>query len=564
MPLLIVLAVGMASCVSSEPSASTSGPTTSAVADSQMTTTTAVERGTAAPVTEGGEIVFSGDVVLPEGFTVPDGEVWEFDPEVSTIVEVSANVIVEGTLVMRPASSGVTHTLRFVDVDEDRFVGGGLEVLDSDVGLWVMGAGRLDIHGAPKTAWSYEWQRGWEGDEVVATPVEAGEYDTFRQVSSAADVPPANALGLSPELLNLSRNVVIEGTPEGRAHVLIRSSSPQQIRYAVFRYLGPFLGDGGERTQSSDVTGRYGVHFHHSGDGSRGSVLEGVVVRDTENHAFVTHASHGVTLRETIAFNTRHAAYWWDQTTRKNPGNESHDILYERAVAAGVAAGNGRDGGFQLGEGNGNAVVDSVAVGITNDGSAVAGYLWKGPEDGVWRFEGNIAHNNVGSGILVWVNTATTHVIEDFTAYHNSQPGIIHGAYRNSYVYKDLTLLANDQKRNNGVAIESHAIGRPSSDGGTDAQVWDGIDSGGAVLRTAGHAQDPTAPVRFVDCDFSSIIIGEGPGHPSIYEFIDCGLGPADVEIEFMHPDSIIRFQNGTEAVEMDATLTVANIAPFA
>ena len=48
-----------------------------------------------------------GDVHLPDGFTVRR-ETWVFDPDTDTTVNVSANVIVEGTLVMRPAS-GIEH-----------------------------------------------------------------------------------------------------------------------------------------------------------------------------------------------------------------------------------------------------------------------------------------------------------------------------------------------------------------------------------------------------------------------------------------------------------------------
>ncbi len=569
---VVTVSLVAAACVSggregaSSSVAATSGPNTTAAAASvpslPATSPEVVGRlqpETAPPVSSEADRVLSGEVTLAQGFVVPAGEVWAFDPEVSTTVEVGANVIVEGTLVMRPARPAVKHTLRFVGVDESRFVGGGMDVVDSDTGLWVVGAGRLDLHGAPKVAWAYEWQPGWEGDEVVASPTAADDYDTFVAVDSPDDVPPPNALGREPELLNLTRNVVIEGTAQGRAHVLIRSTQPQQIMYATFRHLGPLIRNEEARRRDRDSTGRYPLHFHHGGDGSRGSIVEGVVVTDAGNHAFVTHASHGVTLRDTIAYNTVGTAYWWDPTTRVNRGNESHDVTYERVVAARVSEG----GGFQLGEGTGNSVVGSVAVAAPNDNSAGGSYMWLGPEDGVWRFEGNVAHNSVGAGIFVWVNSPTTHVIEDFTAYHNAKPGISHGAYRNSYVYENVTLLDNDQQRDTGVAVEAHAVGRPAADGGTDTQVWQGITTGGAALRTAKHAQDPLAPVRFIDCDFSTIIVGEGPGHPSLFEFIDCGLGPEDVEIVFMHPDSVLRFQNGDEAVELDGSGAITPIPPF-
>lgn len=83
-----------------------------------------------------------------EGFTVPADEVWAFHPDADTTVETTDNVVVEGTLVMPPSSVDVVHTLEFVGVDETQMVGGGMEVIDADVGLWVVEDGQLDLQGA--------------------------------------------------------------------------------------------------------------------------------------------------------------------------------------------------------------------------------------------------------------------------------------------------------------------------------------------------------------------------------------------------------------------------------
>jgi hypothetical protein len=216
-----------------------------------------------------------------------------------------------------------------------------------------------------------------------------------------------------------------------------------------------------------------------------------------------------------------------------------------------------------MGEGNNNSVVGSVAVGVQSAGPDNSGFGWPGTEQGVWNFHDNVAHNNVGHGIFVWQNSRENNVIDGFTAYYNAKAGVSHGAYRNSYTYRDLVLLDNDQRRGGFVAIESRAVGRPSSDGSTDMQLWEGVATGGGVLRTSPHAQDPEAPVRFVDCDFSQVIVSEGPGHYSLYEFVGCGLTPADVTIEFMHPDSIFRFQDGDSAWELTADGVVRDIPLF-
>ncbi|MEN8238965.1 MAG: hypothetical protein ABFR53_07165, partial [Actinomycetota bacterium] len=318
------------------------------------------------------------------------------------------------------------------------------------------------------------------------------------------------------------------------------------------------------RARDEDESGRYGVHFHHNGDASRGSLVEGVVVRDAGNHAFVPHGSHGITFRDTIAFDTLNAAYWWDPTSQRKPGNATNDTLYERAVAAMVRTTDGRDPAFQMGEGDNNTVVASVAVGVQTSGPDNSGFGWPGTEQGVWDFRGNVAHNNVGHGIFVWQNSREGHVIEDFTAYYNAKSGVSHGAYRNSYTYRDLVLLGNDQARGRNVAIESRAVGRPSSDGSVLMQLWEGIITDGAVLRTSPHAQDPEAPVRFENCDFAEVIVSEGPGHHSVYEFVECGLSPSDVTIEFMNADSVLRSQDGGIAWEIRSDAVAQEIPPFA
>lgn len=538
--------------------------------------TTTSEAGAEYQPTEslpGVDRILSGSVSFPDGVEIPPGEVWAFDPAVPTVVESGANVVVLGTLVMRPGDPAIEHVLRFVGVDEDAFVGGGMDPVATDVGLWVVGDGALDLEGASKTAWGYEWLDDWAGDEVVAAPTAPGDYTTFAQVAGPGDVPPVNEYGYHAELLNLTRNVRIEGTPEGKTHVFVRSSRPQSIRYVAIRYVAPAFGElrGGSRVQGAeerpvgaDITGRYGIHFHHNGEASRGSIVEGVVIRDADNHAFVPHASHGITFRDTISYNTANAAYWWDPRSREGPSNASNDTVYERAVAALVYPGDGRDSAFNLADGENNSVIDSVAVGVQGRGPSNSGFRWPGTEKAIWIFHDNIAHNNAGHGIFVWQNTTGSHVIERFSAYLNGRPGIAHGAYSNSYVYRDIVLRGNDQRSGSDIAVQSHAVGRPSGDGGTDLQLWENVDTGGSIVLLTKHALDPMAPVRFQDCDFSGVVVDEGERNYSIWEFVDCGIQPEDVTIRYMNPRSILRSQDGAAAWELTVEGGVREIAPFA
>lgn len=501
-------------------------------------------------------VMVSGDQSYPEGFTIPADESWVFDPEVDTTVTVSANVVVLGELVMQPASEDVEHALIFEGVDESAFVGGGMDPLASDVGLWVMGDGQLRIDGEEKTAWGYEYDPAWEGDEVVAAPNTPGNYTDFAPVTST---PPVNELGYPTELLNLTRNVRIEGTPEGYTHVFIRSTQPQTIRYAAIRYVAPSFGE-------TDATGRYGMHIHMSGDGSRGSMIEGVVIRDAGNHAFVPHASHGITYRDTIAYNVLNEAYWWDEPVKpdgddRDITNDTNDLIWDRAVAAGVNLGvpgnRFRLAGFYLGNGENVTITNSVAVAVQGEsGADRSGFIWPESSEAVWLFEDNIAHNNKANGIFVWQNNADRHDVERFTAYYNDGAGVDHGAYENSYQYTDLTLLEN------GLGVISHAFGDESE--GTDTQVWSNIVTGGATLYIDEHATESEVPVRFVNCDFGQVVVADAGGEPSEYDFVDCGLEPDQFDLSQAIPDGVFRVQraDGT-AYELRGNGTVSEIPAF-
>lgn len=542
--------VGLAAVlVACEGSTSTTTPwwsTTTAI-------TTTTTPGPPEPVVVGGPTgatVLSGEVSFPQGFVVPAGEVWAFDPEADTTVTAGGNVEVRGILQMQPVSGDVAHVLRFEGVDESRFVGGGMSVTSSDVGLWVMGEGQLVVEGEEKVAWSYEWQPEWTGDEVIAAPHAADDYDGFEPVSAA---PPPNSLGFSTELLNLTRNVRIEGTPGGYAHVFIRSTRPQTIRYATLRYMGPGFGD-------TDVTGRYGLHFHFCGDGSRGSVVQGVVVRDSGNHAFVPHASHGITFHDTIAYQVANEAYWWDSPEDDETRHDTHDVVWDRAVAArvdlGVAGNDHRLTAFYLGRGINPTITNSVAVGVQGSGADRSGYQWPESGSGLWTFADNLAHNNEAHGIFVWQNNSEPHHIDGFTAYYNEGSGVSHGAYGNSYQYRDLVLVGN------GVAVTSHALGKPG--GGADTQIWTNVTTGDGTLFVDEHARPGSAPVRFIDCDFGRVLVVDADEEPSQYDFIGCGLEPADFDLTAAHPGSIFRVEraDGT-AYRLLGSGTVTDIPAF-
>jgi hypothetical protein len=102
-----------------------------------------------------------------------------------------------------------------------------------------------------------------------------GSNGSFSTFVKGSPVPRARADVPAAEVLNLTRNVRIEGTPGGRSHVFIRNDVPtiHTIRDVALRYLGP-------RKGKKKVLGRYALHFHMCGASTKGSAVEATVVRD--------------------------------------------------------------------------------------------------------------------------------------------------------------------------------------------------------------------------------------------------------------------------------------------
>ena len=546
---------------------------------------------------------------LVAGVVVKPGTQLVFDPQASRTLKSGGNVVVNGSLVMRPARRSVKHTLTFVNVDEEAFVGGGHEVLETDVGLWVMHHGSLDIAGSPKLEWaraagsvgqgasSVELDSdplGWKrGDEIVLCPTAGPNladhhsgFHTARVTNVTGRVvtfdAPTNrnypAVEVSPgrsftaEVLNLTRNVRIQGTPAGRSHVFVHSAHAQSIRYATFRHMGPRQASG---SYTTSVLGRYGVHFHHSYDGSRGSIVKGAVVRECGNHSFVPHTSHGVAFKRCITFDVLESPYWWDE------GDTTNDTTWTDCVAALVDFDNPISAldltGFFLGRGDGNAVRRCVATGVHGQGTA-SGFEWPpAPADGLWVFEDCVAHNNEVDGIFVWQVNPRVNVVSNFVGYHNGKAGIEHGSFLNSFRYVGTTLFGNA-----ATGLTLHANSRSASDGRGltfDNLRIDGAGISPTAIAISKHVEDPQMPTRIDGGNLRgytshAIRVAEGGGPaPGLEDFVGLSIGdegrdlqPEDFDIFYMVGGGRVRVQNqtGDSAYQIDPSKSVTPIEPFA
>jgi hypothetical protein len=534
-------------------------------------------------ISAGTMVTYDQQTAMVAGVRVGQGGTLAFDPAKPATLESSRNLTVEGTLRMRPASPSVTQTLRFVGVDEQRFAGGGMDPIASDVGLWVGGAGKLDLVGAAKTGWTrlsggigigadqITLQRapsGWQpGDELSIAPTSKpgsndhgdpafNDFDerSIKSVAGSAVTLSSPLAYAHPEVndswtaevMNLTRNVRVEGTAKGHAHIFIHSTTPQTISYVGVRYMGPRK-DTDHDGYTDFVTGRYGLHFHLNGDDDRGVVVQGVVVRDTPTHAFVAHNSNGITFRDDISYNTTEDAYWWDQNPTPSGDAppepldfyETSDVLYDHDIAAKIYAIPDFRGytqaGFNLSSGSNNTIVDSAVVGNLG-GTSAAGFVWPEGANGqpnAWNFRDNIAHNNSEDGILVWQNTNYgPHLTDDFVAYRNGHCGIKHGAYVNSYLYRHPILYENATC---GILADAQAsptiipttFDHPTVVGGRNA-----------VLSTE-HNGDPVEhPVAFRDCTIrgqsGAKVEVDTENDPQMLDFIRCGIEPGDVHVTTM------------------------------
>lgn len=507
-------------------------------------------------------ILLDVDVEVGSLHVLAGGGVY-FDPATTRELRSRGSVVVEGYLQLRPATAAMSHTLRFVGVDEAAYVGGGMDVLLGDVGLWVTKGGVLDLAGAPKRAWSRTVAgvaagatvlelaadpEGWRvGDELAIAPTGAPtvgnhheQYDytsvtaisgrriTLSRATTFAHPAVETAPGtvMTPEVLNLSRNVSVEGTPGGRAHVWLSPQGAQHLSYFSLRHLGPRQADG---SYTQGVVGRYGLHFHMTGEAARGSEVVGAVARDLGGHAFVAHESHGVRYTSCVSHDTFDSPFWWDGAPNtRTAGSESNDCHYDHCVASLVKVDpkfrGTRMAAFTLLGGTGNVARHCVAVGVQGNRDA-CGYSWpEGAKTGVWDFKSCVAHNNKRHGIFTWQNTGNAHVIEDFVAYHNGGSGISHGAYRNDYLYRNSHLFGN---REGGVNV--HATSRGEM-GGLRFQSLhiDGAGIAKHAITLDKHTLTANGATRLERCTF----MGQtGAAVAQVYDNTNGATTPLHLEI---------------------------------
>jgi hypothetical protein len=433
-------------------------------------------------------------------WTVPAGQTLRFDPNHSTTLTLTGNMIVRGVLEMRP-NPGVTHILRFAGVDNSRFVGGGNDPIPSDVGLWVVEGGRLNLLGA-KTS----------------------ETATVRD-----------------KTISVGRTVRIEATG-GRAHTFIRTTAPakQLVRGVEFRRMGASRPTGltDPDFQSRIIQGRYALHFHRCGDTSRGSLVEDCIIRDADNRGYVPHASHGITYRRCDLIGGRLAAYWWDPPAESDT-NETRDLLIEDPTILGVRTflGDSPDqifaAGIFLPLGQPVTIRRPVIREVRARGEG-AGVYWPRSGAGSHILESpDVAYCD--EGVFTWVENVET--IRGGRLASNGRD-VTHGAYRTTNRWSDVTFASPTAVLIRGTAKSPGAS--------FDRCLFAG------TFICGSHAVDEVGvPLEVNDSRLEAGIVVDQANEPGrgFYRFSRCtragrGLLRSDFTIRVIRPGTLIEIRN--------------------
>ena len=421
-------------------------------------------------------------------------------------VELGGDLVVEGLL-----TSVDTFTLR----------GNGFQIE-------VRNGGQVDLRGIPKSGWVRGASpSGWQsGDRILTAPTEPGRYSLSDFHSGAPGVVNlADGRTIVAEQFNLTRSITIDNV----SRIMFHMGAGRQVLKHI-------------AVTNSGIAGKlafYPIHFHLNGNTARGSIIEGVVVENGRFHAFVPHASHGITFLDCVAFNTIGDAYWWDLPPEKgNTTNDTHDTIWQHCLAAHVVPmETNRATAFFLGKGLGNRCIDCTAVAVQG-GPQTSGFHWPENAAGIWEFSGGVAHNNTSTGIFTWQNNLDVHLIEDFIAYRVGRSGIEHGAYANNYIYRKAVVTDAEW------ALRQHAISRDER-----SLAFEGI-VGNNRLLVDGHKSQSILPNFYRSCRFSGVTYDElgnsGSSH-NIYE--NCGLVPSDFDLTGIKPNSVIDIVEGESLI---------------
>lgn len=536
--------------------------------------------------TASSDVVIDGEVVVDcvasaHSVEIPKGATLKASRGKDSTLTLRGNLVVHGRLDYGTPEDRVcdaTAELVVSGTDDDGFVGtpssdefGGdqfveprdvpMQVLDSDVGVWVMGSGVFTAAGRVKRAWSkltettgpddatlaVEDATGWEaGDRLSLTPTAKSsvpehylQFDeaTIDELSGAAitlkDAPSFEHLGCTDcmrrgEAANLTRNVVVRSADDtAHGHIMVAEQGTLGLDSVELRWLGPQ-----KKCSNGGPERRAAIYFHEQGEASADSFVRHVSIWGGDNHFLMIEKSHGIEVTDVAGYDTIGTGFsmFYDNTycnTRCDHIAEfvPHGTLFTDVLAAKVAVPQREDCNAIGGT---HAIVPSGGEGTGCRNCAASGngynYGQYGNEGAIDLLEGgsgrpvdfvlndNVAHNNAGNGFSNWQNGDNmTPPYENNQSWSNAGNGVHHGAYVNPYEFKNLTAVDNAGTDFAVIAIQSDSS-RPRLDGA----LLDGF-------RTLPYFLVPEQPVVVLHVKFT------GVANPAITQVQDpCSGGNED------------------------------------
>jgi hypothetical protein len=442
----------------------------------------------------------------------------------------TGNVIVErgGHLDMgtptEPIPAFIDAELRLVTRPSGTCVGGPM-FNANDVGLWVMPGGRWDAHGgAVRHTWVKlmgdvgagatllrvkENVSDWDpGSTILVTPTNRGPaLNEFEEIQIARVIYAgdhselfltqplryAHAGGAitAAEVALLSRNVVVSSkypTYPMNAHTMYMGTASGSIAYTEFRDLG-MLG----------CLARYPVHFHMTGDASRGMSVRGASIWRSDNNFMNLHAANGVLVEDVVGYDTTGVGFFIGEP---EPGMITVDNVFIHNLAAkivfrpGALQGQQRASGFWI-ESRNSAIIDNVASGSDATSKLDSGFHFSGGTPLAPGFRPlvmvrNESHSNESNGLHAWMNSKDVFMVLDFRAWRNGRAGISWGAYTTRWQVHRAKLFENGEANLISSVLRMY-IQDSELYGTSQFPTPTGIFIGGYFLNN-----DPTLPVRVV------------------------------------------------------------------
>jgi hypothetical protein len=469
----------------------------------------------------------SDHVLLPDGVITIDCEVEIAGLEIeapatlrasrsrSSRLTLHGNLVVRGTLDYGApddrVAEGTAAEIVFTSMNDESYQGTPLgdqpdglnpiEILDSDVGLWVVDDGVFRAAGQPKRAWSHlvstigkgessfavEDASGWvEGDRVMLTPTatiaEADHYKQFDELTIAAVAgnevtvdggASYQHLGCEGcmrrgEAANLTRNVVVRSADDSaHAHMLIAHRGKLELDSVELRWLGPSRACSGE-----EPLRRSPITFYQQHGDAEGSFVRHTSIWGGENHFMDVERSHGIAIEDVAGYDAAGEGFMVHYRITCGMGDAgcevgphqtqlaSTSVLLTDVLAAKLRVHERVNGCLRIdhtmtafahvgGEGSGCLGCVATGVGYEGGGDNLSGFRWESktarPDD--FTFEGNVAHNIKGHGAYMWHNGCPPQAAySDNSFWSLGKMGILWGAYGCRYVHDNLVINDTGQE----------------------------------------------------------------------------------------------------------------------